>query len=66
MEWREVTLKNIPEGEGWRFEPEVISFYTDGSCSPARISNLGSSVYERDADEYVLTVTGYCMKLERR
>lgn len=65
LEWREVTLKNIPEGEGWRFEPEVISFYADGSCTPARLSNLGNSIYERDADEYVLTVTGYCMKLEK-
>ena len=64
-EWEEVKLKNIPEGDGWKFEPEVISFYKDGSCSPARISYLERDAMERDAEEYVLTVTGYCMKLEK-
>ena len=66
LEWQNVKMKNLPEGEGWRFDPEVIYFYSDGSCTPARISWAGRNVSDRDADEYILTVTGYCAKLEKR
>lgn len=65
LEWQTVKLKNIPEGNGWRFEPEIIYFYTDGSCSPAKISWKDGNVYDNKTDEYVLTVTGYCVKLEQ-
>ncbi|MBQ7220465.1 MAG: type II secretion system protein [Synergistaceae bacterium] len=65
LEWQKVKMKDIPDGEGWKFEPEVIYFYTDGSCSPARISFAPRGVSESDADEYVLTVTGYCVQLEK-
>ncbi|MBQ3446431.1 MAG: type II secretion system protein, partial [Synergistaceae bacterium] len=65
LEWQNVKMRNLPEDGGWRFEPEVIYFYADGSCSPARISQAGENVSEREADEYVLTVTGYCMKIEK-
>ena len=65
LEWQEVDMKDIPEGEGWKFDPEILYFYTDGSCSPAKISYLPENVPENEADRYVLTVTGYCMKLEK-
>ena len=65
LEWQEVEMKDIPEGEGWKFDPEILYFYTDGSCSPAKISYLPENVPENEADRYVLTVTGYCMKLEK-
>lgn len=65
LEWQNVNMRNLPEDDGWRFEPEVIYFYADGSCSPARISQAGENISEREADEYVLTVTGYCMKVEK-
>lgn len=65
LEWQKIKMKNIPEGDGWRFNPRIIYFYKDGSCSPARISNAPPNTSEYDADEYVLTVTGYCMKLEK-
>ena len=65
LEWQKIKMKNIPEGDGWRFSPRIIYFYKDGSCSPARISNVPPNTSEYDADEYVLTVTGYCMKLEK-
>ena len=65
LEWQELEMKDIPDGEGWKFSPEVIYFYTDGSCSPARITFAPRGVSESDADEYVLTVTGYCVKLEK-
>lgn len=62
-EWEAIRLKNIPEGEGWKFEPEVITFYRDGSCTPAQISYVEPGEPESSAEEYVLTVTGYCMQL---
>ena len=65
LEWQKLEMKDIPDGEGWKFSPEVIYFYTDGSCSPARITFAPRGVSESDADEYVLTVTGYCVKLEK-
>lgn len=65
LEWQDIEMKNLPDGNGWRFEPEVIYFYSDGSCTPARISWAAGNISERDADEYILTVTGYCTKLEK-
>ena len=65
LEWQEIDMKNLPDGDGWRFEPEVIYFYNDGSCSPARIYYASRNVSDSEADEYVLTVTGYCVKLEK-
>ena len=65
LEWQKVKMKDIPDGEGWRFEPEIIYFYTDGSCSPTRISYAARNTPESEADEYILTVTGYCVKLEK-
>lgn len=66
LEWQKLDLKNEPEGDGWKFQPEIIYFYTDGSCSPARISYAAQGVSDFDADEYVLTVTGYCVMLEKK
>ena len=65
LEWQNVKMRNLPEDNGWRFEPEIIYFYSDGSCSPARISQARKNISEREADQYVLTVTGYCMKIEK-
>ena len=58
-------MRNLPDDDGWKFEPEMIYFFTDGSCSPTKITQAGKNVLERDADEYVLTVTGYCAKVEK-
>ena len=65
LEWQTIEMKNIPEDDGWKFDPEVIYFYSDGSCTPAKISQAGKDISERNADQYILTVTGYCMKVER-
>ena len=66
LEWQNVKMRNLPDDDGWKFEPEIIYFYSDGSCSPARISQAGKNISEREAEQYVLTVTGYCMKIERK
>ena len=63
LEWQNIEMKNLPDTEGWRFTPEIIYFYSDGSCSPARISYASDNMREDDSDVYVLTVTGYCMQL---
>ena len=65
LEWQKLKLKNAPEGDGWKFQPGIIYFDTDGSCSPARISYAAQGVSDFDADEFVLTVTGYCVKIEK-
>ncbi len=65
LEWQKIEMKNLPDGNGWKFSPEVIYFYSDGSCTPARISWAGRNISEREADEYILTVTGYCVKFEK-
>ena len=65
LEWQNVKMRNLPDDDGWKFEPEIIYFYADGSCSPARITQAGKNISEREADEYILTVTGYCVKVEK-
>ena len=60
LEWQNIKMRNMPDSSGWKFDPEVINFFSDGSCTPAKISweNPDNS---RNIDEYILTVTGYCM-----
>ncbi len=64
LEWREYKLSNMPEGKYWRLEPDVIYFYTDGSCTPAKISYAEQNISEAQAEIFILTVTGYCFKQE--
>ena len=63
LEWRKVKLKTDLEGENWKFEPSVIKFFNDGSCTPAKITWSSPSARP---EKYILTVTGYCAKLEDR
>lgn len=65
LEWTQIDMKNIPVNEGWRFAPQVIYFFIDGSCTPARISWAAHGISDKDADEYILTVTGYCAMIEK-
>ena len=64
LEWRKLKLSNMPEGEGWRLDPEIIYFYSDGSCTPAKISYAENGISDNQADKFILTVTGYCFKTE--
>ncbi len=65
LEWQNIEMKSLPEDDGWKFDPPVIYFYSDGSCTPAKISQAGKNVSEHNADQYILTVTGYCVKVEQ-
>ena len=66
LAWSPVRLTYPPEGEGWRLDPEIVYFYTDGSCTPARISWTQPGAPDSDAETFLLTVTGYLFEQERR
>ena len=63
LEWQNIKMRNMPDSAGWRFEPEIINFFSDGSCTPAKIS-WENPDGNHNVDEYILTVTGYCMLRE--
>ena len=69
LEWREVKLKNLPQDDNWKFEPSVIYFFNDGSCTPAKISWLSpntrrANINNKQEENYILTVTGYCVEVD--
>ena len=64
--WSPVKLTYPPTGEGWRLDPEIVYFHTDGSCTPARISWGRPGHSESDAEMFWLTVTGYIFEREKR
>ena len=66
LAWSPIRLAYPPTGEGWRLDPEIVYFYTDGSCTPARISWAGPGASDSDAETFLLTVTGYLFERERR
>ena len=59
LEWKPVGIANLPEGEDWRFEPEIIYFYSDGTCTPASIMRADKNTRITDGDLAMLTVTGF-------
>ena len=64
LEWRNVRLKNAPQGDNWKFVPSEIRFFNDGSCTPAKIYWGTPNTPDSKADKYVLTVTGYCAEID--
>ena len=60
LEWVPTKLAHAPEGERWLMDPDIVYFFTDGSCTPARISWAEEGVSDREAEKFFLTVTGYC------
>ena len=65
LEWTPVKLTYPPDGNGWLMEPEIVYFYRDGSCTPARISWAERGVPDSAAEQFLLTVTGYCVEVGR-
>ena len=61
--WKPVQLKYPMAGDGWSIDPDVIYFYTDGSCTPAKISWLDIGSSQSRAQNFLLTVTGYCFDI---
>ncbi|MBQ6774277.1 MAG: type II secretion system protein [Synergistaceae bacterium] len=64
LEWRNVRLRNAPQGDNWKIEPSEIRFFNDGSCTPAKIFWAEPNTPDYKADKYVLTVTGYCVEIK--
>jgi len=59
LEWVPINISNLPEGDDWRLEPEIIYFYSDGTCTPARIMRADQHTRITEGDFALLTVTGF-------
>ena len=56
--WKAFELRWKPTGNAWTFDPEIIYFYQNGICTPAKIT-WGTPPF---VDNYLLTVTGYLVE----
>ena len=56
--WKALKMRWEPAGNAWIFDPEMIYFYQDGVCTPAKIV-WGTPPYQ---ENYLLTVTGYLVE----
>jgi prepilin-type N-terminal cleavage/methylation domain-containing protein len=59
IEWKPLQMRYPLEGEDWRLEPEIVYFYSDGTCTPARILRADEGVRIENGDAALLTVTGF-------
>ena len=64
LEWLPVDVPNLPEGEGWKLEPEIVYFYSDGTCTPASFMRADKGVRITEGDFAILTVTGFLFEPE--
>jgi hypothetical protein len=66
IEWKPLQMRYPLEGEDWRLEPEIVYFYSDGTCTPARILRADEGVRIEDGGAALLTVTGFLFDEARR
>jgi hypothetical protein len=66
VEWKPIAMRYPLEGESWRLEPEIVYFYSDGTCTPARIMRADEGTRIENGDSVILTVTGFLFDEERR
>ena len=59
LEWIPLKMKFPLAGEEWRLEPEIVYFYADGTCTPARIIYADKDTSLKNGESALLTVTGY-------
>ena len=64
LEWQPVQLAHPIEGEYWRLEPEIVYFYSDGTCTPARVMRADRDTRITEGDLAMLTVTGFLFEPE--
>jgi len=64
LEWKPVQIAHPIEGENWRLEPEIIYFYSDGTCTPANVMHADRNTRITEGDFALLTVTGFLFELE--
>jgi type II secretory pathway pseudopilin PulG len=66
VDWKPLEIRYPPEGEDWRLEPEIIYFYSDGTCTPARIMRADAGVRIEEGESMLLTVTGFLFDEAKR
>jgi hypothetical protein len=59
LSWQPVETRERLDGEDWRLEPEIIYFYSDGTCTPARIIRADRDTNIEQGETALLTVTGF-------
>ena len=64
LEWQPIQIGRPIEGEDWRLEPEIIYFYSDGTCTPANVMRADKNTRITEGDFAMLTVTGFLFELE--
>ena len=57
--WKPFKARWELTGNSWTFKPEIIYFFQDGMCTPARIT---WGTFTNDEEKYLLTVTGYLVE----
>ena len=62
LEWKPVQIRNPLNGANWRLEPEIVYFYSDGTCTPARILRAEQNVRITEGESALLTVTGFLLE----
>jgi prepilin-type N-terminal cleavage/methylation domain-containing protein len=66
IEWKPLEMRYPLAGEDWRLEPEIVYFYSDGTCTPARILRADEDVRIENGESALLTVTGFLFDEEKR
>ena len=66
LEWKPVLIAHPIEGEDWRLEPEIVYFYSDGTCTPARVMRADKNTRITEGDLAMLTVTGFLFEPEAK
>jgi len=66
LEWKPVQIVHPIEGENWRLEPEIIYFYSDGTCTPANVMHADKNARITEGNLALLTVTGFLFELETK
>ncbi|GHT01787.1 hypothetical protein AGMMS50276_30580 [Synergistales bacterium] len=59
LSWQPVETRERLSGEDWRLEPEIIYFYSNGTCTPARIIRADRDTNIEKGETSLLTVTGF-------
>jgi hypothetical protein len=59
LSWQPALTRERLDGEDWRLEPEIIYFYSDGTCTPARIMRADRDMNIDKGETALLTVTGF-------
>jgi prepilin-type N-terminal cleavage/methylation domain-containing protein len=64
LDWKPVAIRHPLEGADWFLDPEVIYFYSDGTCTPARILRADKNTRITNGETALLTVTGFLFELD--